>query len=381
MVRCTLLLATGCANVFSVPDAEPEPAPEVPVTSSDTTTPPIPPVEATVVDSASDTGTVPAHDALVRADGTGDFLDIQAAIDASSPGDVILVGPGTYGPIEVLWSYDVVVTSIGGPSITTIDGGTDHAVYVRDGALELSGFTVTGTGQTVPWATEHGGAFTIQEGVVTIRDCVVEGVTGPFALVFDEDLLVLDNVTWRNNTTGMLWFLWQGDDAIIERNVVTGGVHEHVVMAERLDQLHLRNTAFYDITIDTARTAFDLAVTGTGPMVLENNVFYDIDDLDRWGGRLFDGTLEFRNNIVQGCDSGDLRPFDASYSVFWDNFGAYDTAVSGVGNLYVDPMMADPANGSFQLMTGSPAIDAGDPSQVYDDADGTRNDIGVYGGP
>ena len=35
----------------------------------------------------------------------------------------------------------------------------------------------------------------------------------------------------------------------------------------------------------------------------------------------------------------------------------------------------------FTLRTSSPAIDAGDPDAAYNDIDGTRNDMGGYGGP
>jgi Putative metal-binding motif len=38
-------------------------------------------------------------------------------------------------------------------------------------------------------------------------------------------------------------------------------------------------------------------------------------------------------------------------------------------------------NDNWMLYTGSPAIDTGDSSSAYYDADGTRNDMGAYGGP
>ncbi|MEQ1506896.1 MAG: hypothetical protein ABMB14_32010 [Myxococcota bacterium] len=327
------------------------------------------------------TGTDPIEaDLEVCADGSALFTEIQDAIDVSAPGDVIAVCPGTYGPIEVLWSFDVTIVSTGGPASTVIDGGADTAVFVRDGTLSLSGFRLDGTGVDEPWSTDHGAALTVEEGDVTVSDCVVDRVTGPFALVFDENLLVLDGVSWTDNDTDLLWFLWQGDDAVITHNTVTGGVHHGVIAAERLDQLHLSNNVFDRITIDTAQTAFELETTGTGPMVLENNVFHDIDDLDPWGGRLFTGTLTFRNNIVAGSAAGDLVPIDASYSLFWDNQLDYGPFVTGIGNQYVDPEWVDPAAGDFHLGPASPAIDAGDPNQRFDDADGTRSDVGRYGG-
>ncbi|NQV18523.1 MAG: T9SS type A sorting domain-containing protein, partial [Armatimonadetes bacterium] len=64
---------------------------------------------------------------------------------------------------------------------------------------------------------------------------------------------------------------------------------------------------------------------------------------------------------------------------------------TGEGNIDDDPMFIDPSagNGSayngltavWGLLEGSPCIDAGDPDPVYNDPDGSRNDMGAYGGP
>ena len=50
----------------------------------------------------------------------------------------------------------------------------------------------------------------------------------------------------------------------------------------------------------------------------------------------------------------------------------------GEGNICDDPLLADISRGDYSLRTGSPCIDAGDPS--YLDEDGTRCDMGVTGG-
>ncbi len=75
------------------------------------------------------------------------YATIQAAIDASSSGDMIFVGPGTNGPIEFA-GRDIVIMSQSGASVTTITGnGVSNAVTfasLETPNAQLIGFTITG---------------------------------------------------------------------------------------------------------------------------------------------------------------------------------------------------------------------------------------------
>ncbi len=64
---------------------------------------------------------------------------------------------------------------------------------------------------------------------------------------------------------------------------------------------------------------------------------------------------------------------------------------AGEGNIDEDPLFVAPTTGdgadynglsaSWWLQAGSPCINAGNPDAMYNDLDGSRNDMGAYGGP
>jgi len=49
-------------------------------------------------------------------------------------------------------------------------------------------------------------------------------------------------------------------------------------------------------------------------------------------------------------------------------------------NLSENPDFAAWSSNDFSLLSGSPCIDAGNPSSEFNDPDGTRNDMGAFGG-
>ena len=90
----------------------------------------------------------------------GDYATIQAAIDAASSGDTVLVGPGTYPEAILIDNKSVVVQSTGGPAVTTIDGTTSPTaatVWAFPGVSPvLRGFTITGGTSNVVWVAGDG---------------------------------------------------------------------------------------------------------------------------------------------------------------------------------------------------------------------------------
>lgn len=129
-------------------------------------------------------------------------------------------------------------------------------------------------------------------------------------------------------------------------------------------RLNLTNTQFLNNTV---------AYNGMGGTTSDYGITRDID-----------GQPFIQNSIVAMNGGGDFDPNDdlvSSYSLIGDQDPA-----QGFGNVVGDPLLIGMPdlfnfNANYMLRPGSPAIDAGNPAQQFNDPDGTRNDLGTFGGP
>jgi hypothetical protein len=99
-------------------------------------------------------------------------------------------------------------------------------------------------------------------------------------------------------------------------------------------------------------------------VVVSNSIFYDNDG--------------YATALVEDDIEGESGSITWEYSSFYDNDGDF-TGVDGPsaddGNIFSDPLMTE----DWELESDSPCIDAGDPN--VEDPDGSRSDIGAFGGP
>ncbi|KPL06036.1 hypothetical protein AMJ86_10055 [bacterium SM23_57] len=102
------------------------------------------------------------------------------------------------------------------------------------------------------------------------------------------------------------------------------------------------------------------------------------------------------NNIIANSDLYGINcqysSFPAiSYNDVWNNHLAlpdslssqrinYNDCEAGTGDISENPLFVSAADEDFHLQAGSPCIDTGNPEDAYDDPDGSRNDMGAYGG-
>ncbi|MBT3220944.1 MAG: hypothetical protein HN348_17810, partial [Proteobacteria bacterium] len=127
-----------------------------------------------------------------------------------------------------------------------------------------------------------------------------------------------------------------------------------------------------------------------------NNHFIGNSSATGGGIRVVDSTVDFVNNIVAFTTSGDGLSSNTTtgntidYNDFYNNItadlgGGLTSGHLGTGNITDDPLLTTySANGDcsddlFWPDDTSTTIDAGDPT--INDTDGTRSDIGSYGGP
>jgi parallel beta-helix repeat protein len=90
------------------------------------------------------------------------------------------------------------------------------------------------------------------------------------------------------------------------------------------------------------------------------------------------------NNIITGNDAFGIHISSSStlsYNDIWGNATNYHDTSPGDNDISADPLFVDESSGDYHLSMGSPCIDAGNPDPEYDDLDGSRNDMGAYGGP
>ncbi len=288
---------------------------------------------------------------------------IQAAIDASSSGDAILVAAGTYDPINAV-GKTLTIRGVSGASKTIIDGkGTKRCARLSDeegyfgppvessGAFDtvLEGFTLVNGCTSMTRDEEDNGGGGVCGGCVigcVIRQCFAYGGGGASNAKLHRCMVV-------ENTSN--------DDA--------GGCHMCIVY----DSLICRNKALneYGGGAGSAATASVLY-----NCTLTQNVAYE-NDCDEVGA--IDYYMSAYNCIVWANVTDKGRT--ANITSAWGEYYGDD-----VNNYTSDPHFVDAANGDYRLSANSLCVDAGDNSYVTSETDLDGNarivngkvDIGCY---
>lgn len=336
----------------------------------------------------TDTDTDPGP-CTVALDGSAQWTSIQDALDDADDGDVITVCSGTYvesirdvRPLTILGesgdASDVILQGDGtGTVVSLLAGGTvtlahltirggggDVAAILADTTdLILEDIVVTENDGTVVIA-ERSGTFTadgldVYDNVGTIL-LDLEGDTELTHVQVHENQIVSDGRRYLS-----LWLGGPGSGEIYN-SLFYGDTSDRPTsyLVTDLDQLRIQNTVF--ILNDA------MAVAGSGSNYLRSDAVV---------------SLTIENVVVEGTGVSGAYAFatvnGGSLTTEYSDFHQATTnSTSGTGTcIDVDPGFADAAGHDYTLDRFSSLVDAGNPGSAFSDADGTRNDIGAFGGP
>jgi hypothetical protein len=343
------------------------------------------------------------------------YPTIQAAIDAATEGDTVLVAPGTYAERIDFLLKDIVLASEGGPSVTTIDGGGLGTVVEMDAEASetptLHGFTIRGGGGSDGggvrsregpaliegnWLVDNsycgeGGGIAVDFSAATIRDNVISrnrqvgctgGIGGAGVSIGGAGTVTLvDNVITDNihGSSGGGVTLFAAGTPTIARNVISGnragGQGGGMWIVNRSDA-QIENNVIVSNTAQEGAGVYWLVPSGARGPVLVNNTIAD-NTASVTGSALFvdgfDVGARVANNILRGGGAavlhcGSLNDPNAPAIEFNDvvhvSGGARYAGIcadrTGTnGNVSVDPGFVSAAAGDYHLSSSSALVDLG----------------------
>jgi hypothetical protein len=215
------------------------------------------------------------------------------------------------------------------------------------------------------------------------------GNGGGISLSNVSNLFLEDNIFQGNQASNLgsaLWLINGGPGVTIENNLFVGNTRSSVnVGTPAAVQISNSQVAFFNNVIANSDGNGLQLDNGTVAQT-ENNIFYK-NGSGGVGFGLLDSTPSASTLVAYNLFFGNVQN---DISVGGNSVtAAQANALSGSdqfsNNLTGDPLFVNPVNptvgGDFHLNAGSPAIGAGDPAATFNNLNGTRNDMGVYGGP
>jgi hypothetical protein len=292
----------------------------------------------------------------VIAKGGGDRPTIQAAIDAASQGDTILVGPGTYtGPgnrdIELRGKAVALIGS--GPARTILDsqgqpGEPHRGFFVHEGEgakTRIDGFTITGGYVEGALPANYGGGILLEGSSPTITNCwIVKNRSSHFGGGM---------VCYQKASPKLMGLRFFDNEAV--NNGGGLGVKSFCTV-DLTDVLFVRNTA--------KRGGGMWCLTST--LTLDGATFYGNAGLESTGGIWSSqASLTIRSTIIAFSRTGEALSCSSPPQVImvcsdvFGNEGGDEVAGclnAGGANFSADPQFSNPDGDDYSLAPTSPCL-------------------------
>jgi hypothetical protein len=272
------------------------------------------------------------------------------------------------------------------------EGGAIAVVGAPEVTVEASTLRANSSGQ-------YGGAVDAKTDVTTVNlrldGCallsnVATTAGGAVSYRSASSFAITDAAIAGNNARdGGAIYLNRATDVRVIRGAFCGNEASRdggAILADATDALALESSAFFE---NLARNGGAVMTYG-GALDFQNNSFIANDATTGGAIRTSPDAMIFNNNLVAFTPRGrgvDVStPVSATWSAFYQNLPSDGTPglSLGVGTVASDPLLQRFAadgrcDDNVQPRATSPLVDAGDAARL--DPDGSRSDIGAFGGP
>jgi hypothetical protein len=332
---------------------------------------------------------------------------IQKCLNICNDGDTVYVANGVYKEFLLInKSIWLLGTSMDSTIINGKDLG-DYNTIETTRELHINNFTVIGKGFAS--GAYYTGIFTTKNNLY-VTSCRIEDVDA--GLYISSSSGLIDNCIITNVKTGIETFCAADTNKPVISNSMmiinshgTGAIENQMgggyltiignIMISKLGNCGIQN----DFTIKSWKicnniiSGFFVNIKNTGVLdssYIVNNILRDDKLITSEWGSIEPGSSNtyIRNNIFSENHIGIkvASPPNTNYNLFWKNdINATNGYGIGPDDIFADPMFVKDTvpnsqmNFDFHLQKYSPAIDKGDPAIL--DVDGSRSDIGAFGGP
>ena len=318
-----------------------------------------------------------------------DYLTIQDAIHASQPGDIVVVGSGIYrlysGNITII-KESIVLKSAHGPQKTVVEGRGNGPVitFVENSHSVIDGFTIRTMDNKGAPSLEGGGVYcapssapTITNNIITENSAVFGG--GVYCAPYSSPMIT-NNIISKNKATrfggGIASYRASpniGNNKLAENEASNAGGGIFCYKGSP----RITNNCIWE---NQGTSGGGISCDRSASTIINNTI--TLNAASHGGGVYFDkGSVRIINTILWN-NGDDLYSglFNPSSRPDHSNIG--DGDFRGLnGNISADPIFVNPKDGDFRLRPGSPCRDTGNPDPIYHDPDGSKNDMGAFGGP
>jgi len=304
---------------------------------------------------------------------------VQEGVDFAREGDTVIIAPGTYVE-NVLVKKKITLTGAGGGE-TVLDAGMSGSplTVVNTEGVDIRDLTVAYA------AGDAFGGIYCANSVVTIERCTIRDNSATFGagIFLDECTATLRDCHIEGNTaekSGGGVYLWQSRVLIDSCVIIGNSAGEGGGLFCWYSAPRIVRTV---IAKNSAALGGGIVCDEAFPIIVNCTIADNSSTQEKTGGLHCTEAVptESLPRIMNSIIWGNGGAISGAVGVKMEFCDTEDEPYAGAdGNISEDPLFVNAVEGDYTLAAGSACIDAGNPDPAYNDEDGTRCDMGAFGG-